>query len=64
MTESQTEVMDDFYDTTLAGGSLTFTKDHPRTEDSVTLKFTGPPKYTPAGGLGFYVDMDVIVLPS
>jgi len=64
MTKSQTEVFDEFFNTTLEGGSLTFTKDHPRLETSQTFKFTGQPRYTPASGLSYYADMDVIMLPS
>jgi len=64
MTRAQTEILDEFYETVLAGGSLTFTKDHPRLETTATMKFTGPPRYTSASGLSYYADMDVIVLPS
>jgi len=39
-----------FYQTTLAGGSLTFDDQHPATLETVTYRFLGPPSFSSHSG--------------
>jgi hypothetical protein len=49
MTATQYGILDGFYKTTCAGGSLPFTKTHPVTGSSKNYQFIGPPSYRPSG---------------
>lgn len=50
MTEAQANIMDEFYEDTLAGGSLSFDWVHPRTRAFRTFRFRKPPpSYTKRG---------------
>ena len=69
MSESQVEVLDEFYNDTLAGGSLRFRMNHPRTAVSHSMRMTAEPEYTPAkaekdGEYAYFVKLEVEVLPS
>lgn len=57
------ETLDEFYLTTLAGGTLTFDWTHPRTGAAATCAFTGQPKYTARGYDAWYVDFDYEIRP-
>jgi len=47
LTPAQVDTLDSFFDTTVAGGSLSFDWKHPRSGAAVTLRFVEPPSYTP-----------------
>lgn len=62
LTDTQTDTLLTFYRDTLAGGSLPFDWDHPRTEASVSMRFNSFP--TIAGGpFNFRVSLDLEILP-
>ena len=63
LTSTQTGTLDTFYVTTLAGGSLTFNFDHPRTSVTEEMRFTAPPTYTPLGGDYWQADLSWEILP-
>ena len=63
LTDSQAEILDAFYHTTLAMGALSFGWVHPRTQAVATLRFTAPPRLQPAGGLYWTADYALEVLP-
>ena len=48
-------ILYDFYNTTLAGGSLTFLYDHPMTGVETEFRFVQPPTASPMGGRTFSV---------
>ena len=47
---SQVDTLDAFFEETLAGGSLPFDWEHPRTGAAVAFRFVEPPAYSPAAG--------------
>jgi len=53
----------DFYQTTLADGTLSFDWEHPRTGATVTMRFMGPPVLTAVGGVNYYAQMNMGILP-
>lgn len=65
MTDAQVEIFDQFYNQTIAGGSLPFEFTHPRTRQTVVVRFVNRPTYKPnAGSDTFYlVTLDLEVLP-
>lgn len=48
-TKAQVATLDTFYSTTLVGGTLPFTFDHPRTTDNEEFRFIAPPVYVVIG---------------
>lgn len=51
MDYTQVATFEAFYNTTCASGSLPFDWVHPRTQSSMSFRFTGnPPSYQPFGG--------------
>jgi hypothetical protein len=44
---SQRDTLDSFWKTTLKGGSIAFTWNHPITSSSITCRIVNPPTYTP-----------------
>lgn len=55
--------LDNFYKTTLNGGTGTFLYDHPITEVESEFRFVGAPAYAPLGGGYFRVSMTWELLP-
>jgi len=47
LTPAQTATLDLFFDTTIAGGALSFDWKHPRDGAPATFRFVEPPSYTP-----------------
>lgn len=59
VTSAELDIFITFYETTLAFGALSFTKDHPRTGVSETFSFReDPPPAVPAGATTF-----IVILP-
>ena len=57
---AQVAIFDDFWLTTLAGGTLQFTWVNPRTQVSATLRFRKPvPTYTCVGGTSYQIEMNL-----
>lgn len=56
-------IFETFYDTTLNGGSLTFTFPHPITQVPTDFRFKAAPKYSPVGPQLFEVQMEWEKLP-
>lgn len=63
MTETQTEALDTFFKTTTSYGADAFDWTDPRTGDSVSMRFINPPKLMPSGGVNWYVDFELEILP-
>ena len=55
--------LETFYLDTCASGSLPFTMDHPRTGDSITVRFRSPPQFSPLGGGKFSAGVSLEVIP-
>jgi hypothetical protein len=52
-----------FFNNTLAGGTLTFNYNHPLTGIEEEFRFTGPPSITPLGGRYFSISMQWELIP-
>ncbi len=63
LTVSQVGVLEDFYRTTLAGGSLGFSYQHPRRSDMVTARFRKPPQIAPRSGRYYLARLELEILP-
>lgn len=63
LTEAQAAILDTFYRTTTAGGSLEFNMTHPRTAATVTCRFTAPPAYALQGTNVYRASVQLEVLP-
>ena len=55
-------LVDDFYQTALAGGIRPFTFTHPRRVQAVACRFAAPPDYTAAGDGFFRVRLSLEIL--
>lgn len=65
MTSAQLTTFRTWFLDTLDGGSLPFSRAHPRTGDTVTMRFRKPPpRATPIGGMNFDVAMSMEQIPS
>ena len=62
LTEAQTQELDDFYETDIESGSISFTHTDPRTGASGTYKIKEPPPYTRAG-LFYRTTLEIEKLP-
>lgn len=62
LTFDETQILDDFFMNTLAGGSMTFDWVHPRTQLPCKMGFTDAPTYTPMG-VAFVVTMELEIMP-
>lgn len=60
MTAAQKGYLEIFYNTTTAGGALSFTFPH---DGSDVLRFTKPPVFSDKGGCNWGVDFDLEQLP-
>lgn len=63
LTATQVQTLDTFYAATLKGGSLAFDFTHPRSGDSLSLRFESPPVYVPAGNGYFKAGFEAEALP-
>jgi len=64
LTPAQVETLDSFFDSTIAGGALSFDWKHPRTGAAVTYRLVEPPSYTPvARGTLWQASLRLEVLP-
>lgn len=64
LTKAQVETLDVFYVTTLKSGSLRFDWVQPRTQAASDLRFTAPPRYSPASGdVLFNAELSLEILP-
>lgn len=64
MSSAQVAIFDTFYNTTLEGGSLSFSWKHPRTGANVTFRFGGDdPTITSAGGDRYSAAIKLEILP-
>lgn len=64
MTREQTETLDTFFNTTLAGGALSFDWTHPRTQAPMTCRFASEPEFSPqSGGMRWIVTLNLEILP-
>ena len=60
---TQRQTLIDFYVTTLAGGSLTFSWVHPITGAAVTMAFSSPPKIASLGVSAFRAELSLEIRP-
>jgi hypothetical protein len=60
LTPAEKGYLETFFNTTTAGGSLSFTFPH---DGSDTLRFTKPPVLSPHGGVFWMADLDLEKLP-
>ncbi len=63
LTHAQVEILDDFYETDLASGALSFDWTHPRTGIAAEFRFLSPPDYSADNDGGFYADCNLEILP-
>jgi hypothetical protein len=63
MNKTQIVELETFYLATLQGGSLPFDFVHPRSNATVSCRFTKPPEYVTSNGNFFKVAMELEVLP-
>lgn len=54
--------LDDFYNDSLLGGSLSFDWAHPRTGQTAVCRFASRPTYTPLGPEAWMVELDLEIL--
>lgn len=57
------DTLDSFYESTLAGGSLSFDWLHPRTGQSKSFRFLAPPKATEAARGLYRMTLQLEMLP-
>lgn len=62
LTDAQVDTLLAFYRSTLSGGSLSFTWEHPRTEAAVDMRFNSFPSIS-GGPFNFLVSLDLEILP-
>lgn len=60
---AQAESLEEFYQDTLAGGSLAFSYQHPRRSTTVTARFRKPPQLTPRNGQYYLARLELEILP-
>jgi len=63
LSAAQTAMLDVFYLTDLKAGSLPFLQIHPRTGESVVMRFKSPPEYASLNGGYFRVTLALEILP-
>ena len=64
LTSAELDIFRTFYDTTLGGGALSFTKTHPRTSVVETYAFTkAPDPVTPSGYNNYILILPLELLP-
>lgn len=64
VTKAQRAIFFTFFHSTIAGGAIKFTWEHPITGTTVKMKIIGQPKITPLGGDYFKIDIDFHILPT
>ncbi len=63
LTKDQVAILDDFIETDLSGGSLSFTFNHPRTGVSGSYRFLENPTYSAKGNDYYDVSIELELLP-
>ncbi len=63
LSKAQVATLEDFYLTTLQGGTIPFTFTHPRTDDAVSCRFVQPPEYGANNGNYFKAALELEVMP-
>jgi len=64
LTPAQVDLLDTFFDATIAGGALPFDWKHPGDGTAVTFRFVEPPGYTPvARGTLWHASLRLEILP-
>lgn len=63
LSHAQASTLDTFFQTTLAGGSRTFTYRHPRREVDITARFRKPPQLTARNGRYYLARLELEVMP-
>ncbi|MEO5341100.1 MAG: hypothetical protein H7837_11400 [Magnetococcus sp. MYC-9] len=58
----QLDILEGFYQSTTAGGSLAFSWPHPRTRTTTLFRFTSPPVFHPVSGLLWNVTLKLEIL--
>ena len=62
LTFEETQILDDFFNITLSGGSNVFDWVHPRTQQPCVMGFVTEPQYTPQGA-AFNASLDLEIMP-
>ena len=62
MTSTEVDILETFYDNTLGSGTTEFSWEHPRTKDSESWRFTGPPEIS-SWGIGYRVVFGLEQMP-
>lgn len=62
LTKAQVATLDEFYTSTLSGGTIRFDWTHPRTGSAVEFRFTAPPEYRADSDL-WQVTMSLEIMP-
>ena len=63
LTAAETALLDDFFNTALAGGSLSFDYTHPRTGEILSCRFRAAPAYAAISAGYFTASLELEVLP-
>ena len=63
MTKNETAVFDAFYLNDLNGGAIAFDFTHPRTGETLSMRVTKPPVYTPQNSKYFRIKLEAEALP-
>lgn len=63
LSKTQTATLDAFFHTDTKGGSLSFTFPHPRTNESLSCRFTQAPRYQTQNGEKFRAGVELEVMP-
>jgi hypothetical protein len=63
LSPAQTEILDTFFVTTTASGSLSFDFEHPRTKQTVEARFASEPSYQEFGGVKYDCGIQLEILP-
>lgn len=63
LSTAQAALLDDFFNGTLAGGSLAFAFPHPRRGATVSCRFRQPPAYSALNGDYYKAGLELEVLP-
>ncbi len=60
---AQVMTLDDFHETALEGGALSFSYTHPRDDNTVTCRFKRPPEFVSLNGDYYRVTLELEILP-
>ena len=63
LSPAQTAILDEFFTTTTASGSLSFDFEHPRTKATVEARFAQEPSYKEFAGVKYDCGISLEILP-